>query len=116
MGVDFIRKILPQFQRALDRRAVELRTPKLFTRDVPEVSRTARADICHDAQIALGEKVLLRLVGDKLIAQRDNLIVAEFSNPPAEFVSHLRSGAGVGEGEVKSVQPLSQAVEIAICQ
>jgi len=115
MGVDFIRKTAPSFRRSLDRRSVALRTPKLFTRDIPVVSRTARANICHSATMAPGEKVLLRLNGQKLVAQRDNLIVAEFSNPPAELLNQIQCGAGVGEGEVKSVNPLSETVEIGIC-
>jgi hypothetical protein len=115
MGLDFIRKTAPSFHRALDRRRVQLRTPKLFGRDIPVVARTASADICGGAPVAAGEKVLLRVIEDKVVAQRDNLVIAEFANPPAEFVNHLHAGAGVGEGEIKSCQHLSQTVEIGIC-
>jgi hypothetical protein len=116
MGVDLLRKIAPGFERALDRRAVALRTPTLFSRDVPLVARTAKADICNDAAFSPGEKVLLRLLEGKLIVQRENLLVAEFTNPPAEFFNQVRSGAGVGEGEIKAVLSLSQTVEIAFCE
>ena len=40
MGLDFIRKAAPTFHKALDRRAVELRTPTLFNRDIPSVARS----------------------------------------------------------------------------
>src|SRR5208282_1203519 len=106
MGLDFIRAATPRFNRVLDRRLVEMNTPKLFTRDMPIVSRTASADICGGAKIAEGEKVLLRVIKDKVIVQRDNLIIAQCTNPPAEFVVHLSAGACVAEGEIKSVQPL----------
>ena len=115
MGVDFIRRTTPTFNRVLDRRAVELRTPKLFSRDMPIVSRTASADICEAANVAQGEKVLLRVMNDKVIAQRDNFVIARCANAPAEFVAHLRASAGVAQGEIKSVQPFSQTVEIGFC-
>ncbi len=115
MGLDFIRTTAPSFNRVLDRRLVEIHSPKLFSRDMPIVSRTACADICGDATVTPGEKVLLRVVKDKVIVQRKNVVIAECPNAPAEFVAHLRAGAGIAEGEIKSLQPLSQTVEIGIC-
>jgi hypothetical protein len=115
MGLDFIRATAPSFNRVLDRRLVEMYTPKLFSCDIPIVSRTAAADIRGGARIAPGDKVLLRLMKGKVIVQRDNLVIAECAEAPAEFVAHLRTGAGVAEGEVKSFQPISQTVEIGIC-
>ena len=58
---------------------------------------------------------MLRVVKDKVIVQRKNVVIAECPNAPAEFVAHLRAGAGIAEGEIKSLQPLSQTVEIGIC-
>ena len=116
MGLDFVRKAAPAFNRALDRRAVELRTPTLFSRDIPVVSRTAAADICHASRFTLGEKLLLRISNSKLIAQRENMIVAEFPNPPAEFMNRIQAGAGVELGEVKAVHTLSESVEIGFCE
>jgi hypothetical protein len=115
MGLDFIRATTPSFNRALDRRLVEMHSPKLFARDMPIVSRTASADICGAAKVAADEKVLLRVIKDKVIVQRENLVIAECTNPPTEFVAHLRAGAGVAEGEIKSLQPISRTVEIGIC-
>jgi hypothetical protein len=115
MGLDFIRTAAPGFNRVLDRRLVEMHSPKLFSRDMPIVSRTARADLCGGATAKSGEKVLLRVVRDKVIVQRLNSIIAECPNAPAEFVAHLRAGAGIAEGEITSVQPISQTVEVRIC-
>jgi hypothetical protein len=116
MGLDFVRKAAPSFNRALDRRAVDLRTPTLFSRDIPVVSRTAAAEICHASRFAIGEKLLLRVANSKLIAQRDNLVVAEFPNPPAEFMNRIQAGAGVELGEVKAIHALSERVEIGFCE
>lgn len=116
MGLDFIRTAAPGFNRVLDRRLVEMHSPTLFSRDVPIVSRTARADLRGDAAATLGEKVTLRVVMDKVIVQRLNAVIAECPNPPTEFVAVLRSGAGIAEGEVTSVLPLSGTMEIGICE
>lgn len=116
MGADFLRRCAPTFHKALDRRAVELRTPTLFTSDVPCIARTASAEICHGAKLQLGERILLRSLGDKLVAQRDNAIVAELPNPPAEYRNFVQAGGGIAGAEVKVVHPLSGMVEIAICE
>jgi hypothetical protein len=116
MGIDFIRKAAPRFNRSLDVRAVALRTPKLFARDIPLMARSARATICQSAPFQPNERVLLRVLNDKLVAQRDNLVVAEFSNPPTEMLNQVRCGGGFSEGEVKAVNPLSETVEIEICE
>lgn len=116
MGLDFIRNAAPSFNRVLDRRLVEMHSPTLFSRDVPIVSRTARADLCVDAAVTPGEKVTLRVVKGKVIVQRLNTVIAECPNAPAEFVAVLSSGAGIAEGEVTSVQPISQTLEVGICE
>jgi hypothetical protein len=116
MGLDFIRKIAPSFKKALDRRAVMLRSPGLFTRDIPLVARSASADVCHNSPLKVGEKVILRVSAEKTVVQRDTVIVANFSNPPADFVEHVRAGAGVAHGQVKAVHELSGKVEIEVCE
>ena len=115
MGLDFIKKAAPTFHKALDRRAVELRTPTLFNRDIPAVARSASAEISRGCKFTSGEKVLLRILKGKLIAQRDNTVVAEFPAPPAEFIKQVQAGAGIEKGVVKAVHELSQTVEIGFC-
>lgn len=116
MGADFLRRCAPTFHKTLDRRAVELRTPTLFTSDVTCVARTASADIYRGAELHPGERVLLRSMGEKLVAQRDNAVVAELPNPPAEYRNFVQAGGGIAGAEVKVVHPLSGTAEIAICE
>ena len=116
MGVDFVRKAAPSFHKSLDRRAVELRTPTLFSRDTPSVARSASAEIRGECKIVVGEKILLRIVNQKLVAQRDTVVIAEFPAPPAELLNRVQSGAGIEKGEVKAVHDLSQTVEIGLCE
>ena len=115
MGLDFIRKAAPTFHKALDRRAIELRTPTLFNRDTPSVARSASAEVCRGTRFTPGDKVHLRILGEKLIAQRDNVVVAEFAAPPAEFLNRVQAGAGIEKGVVKAVHDLSETVEIGFC-
>jgi hypothetical protein len=116
MGVDFISKAAPSFKKALDRRAVELRTPTLFSRDIPLVARTASADICKGSAFAVGESLLLRIIDNRVIAQRGNLVVANFTKPPDEFLNQIQSGAGVALGRVTAIHTLSEKVEIGFCE
>jgi hypothetical protein len=115
MGLDFIRTTAPTFNRALDRRLVEMHTPKLFSGDMPIASRTASAELCAGVIVTKGEKVLLRVMKDKVIVQRENAVIGECPNAPPDFAAHLRAGAGIAQGEIKSVQPISETVEIGIC-
>jgi hypothetical protein len=115
VGIDFLKKTAPSFHRALDRRAVELRTPTLFSDDVPTVSRTACAELRDGATMTIGEHALLRIVGDKLVVQRDNFVVAEFPSAPGDFLARVQSGAGVEIGEVMAVRSISGEVEISLC-
>ncbi|MEQ8694885.1 MAG: hypothetical protein RIC85_06215 [Gammaproteobacteria bacterium] len=116
MGIDFLRRAAPSFHRALDRQAIALRTPTLFTSDIPMVARTASADLCVGSQVYIGERVVLRLLDKKLVAQRDNHVIAEFANPPAEYVARVEAGGSFEVGEVKSIRSLSEEVEVAFCE
>jgi hypothetical protein len=116
MGLDFIRNAAPSFNRVLDRRLVEMNSPKLFTRNVPIVSRSARAELCGETNATLGEKLLLRIADGKVIVQRQGTVIAECPSPPDGWLSHLRASAGICDCEVTSVQPLSQTLEIEICE
>jgi hypothetical protein len=115
MGIDFIRTAAPAFNRVLDRRLVELHSPNLFSRDLPVVSRTARAELRGPFDTKAGAEVLLRVVDGKVVVQVQGSIIAECPAAPAEFVAQLHAGAGIARGEVKSVQPISQTIEVAIC-
>jgi hypothetical protein len=116
MGLDFIQRCAPSFHRALDRRAIELNTPTLFSNDVACVVRTAEADIRHGHVVAAGEKVLLRYFGDRLVLQRANVIVAELNSPPTEFSNFVRAGCGIAGAEIKAVHPLSGVAEVSLCE
>jgi len=116
MGLDFIRRCAPSFHRALDRRAIELNTPTLFSNDITNIPRSAEAETRKGHNIAAGEKVLLRSVGDKLVVQRANVVIAELSNPPVEFSKFVHAGCGIAGAEIKAVHALSGVAEVSLCE
>jgi hypothetical protein len=116
MGLDFVRRAAPSFHKTLDRRAIELRTPKLFSNNVTVLSRTAQVEICAGSTLAPGEKLLVRKIGDDLILQRDNLVVGKFCNPPGEYLELVNLGAGIAGGEIKAVHAISQVAEVCLCE
>jgi len=116
MGLDFVRRCAPTFHKTLDRRAIELRTPTLFSKDVTTVTRTAQADVCDGSCVAVGEKLLVRSTEGGLVVQRAEFVVAKFCNPPADYLNLVRAGAGIAGAEIKAVHPLSGVVEVSLCE
>lgn len=116
MGLDFTQRCAPTFHKMLDRRAIDLRTPSLFSCDVTSVARTAQAEICNGSQLKVGERLLVRMLAKDLVVQRANVVVAKFSNPPAEFVNFVQLGCGIARAEIHTVHPLSGFVEISLCE
>jgi hypothetical protein len=99
VGLDFIRATTPSFNRMLDRRLVEMRSPKLFTLDMPIVSRSASADICGGAKVAAGEKILLRLIKGRV---RANEIVDDFEGQlfaRQRTITTTHTRLEIGEGQ-----------------
>jgi hypothetical protein len=114
MGTDFLKRINKSFHRALDQGEVALRTPTLLTPSIGGVSRTARAKICKKADIATGERVMVRMIEGRVVGQREGEveIVLEFTDPPAECVERLNQCGGIEIGQVSVVHPISEAVEV----
>jgi hypothetical protein len=116
MGVDFLNRMKRTYTRTLDRRAVALRSPRLFDADMACVNRTARGKIKHDAKPTEGERVMVREIEGKFVAQRGCAVVIELEKPPADYVEHIRRGGGIAEGTVSIVNPISQTAEVSICE
>lgn len=114
MGTDFLKRIGKSFHRALDKGEVALRTPTLLTPSIGGVSRTARANICKKADVATGERILVRVIEGRVVGQREGEVevVLEFTEPPAECVERLNQCGGIEIGQVSVVHPISKAVEV----
>ena len=115
MGIDFLKRTAPSYQRALDRRAIELREPQVLASNLPPSARTATAELREGAALVLGERILLRWLGDQLVVQRETRVAATFGNPPAELLARVAQSGGVEIGVVQAVRPISGEVEISLC-
>ena len=73
-------------------------------------------ELPHDCRSGICGACRVRLVEGKVVVQRQNAVIAKCPDAPAEIVAHLSAGAGIAEGEVTSVQPISQTLEIGLCQ
>ncbi|HEY6270451.1 MAG TPA: hypothetical protein VIX19_00480 [Terriglobales bacterium] len=115
MGIEFIRKAAPSFRKGLDRRRIELGTPKLFRQEPTCIPRAYAANIGSGQTVATGEKLGVRFDGEQVVALRGLDPVATFSSPPTELKDALRASHGEACGLVKEVHEIAQMVEIAVC-
>jgi len=115
MGIDFIRKAAPSFRKGLDRRRIELCTPNLFTREPTSAPRAYAASLQNGQTLAAGERLGVRLEGERVLALRGLNHVATFEAPPAELVEALLASYGEAWGVVQQVHDMARMVEINIC-
>ena len=115
MGIDFIRKAAPSFHKGLDRQRIELCTPGLFTQEPTSVSRTYAANVHNGQTLTSGEKLGVRLEGERVLAMRGLDHVATFDNPPGELVKALSLSHGEACGVVQKVHDIALTAEISVC-
>jgi hypothetical protein len=115
MGLDFIRKAAASFRKGLVRRRVELATPTLFTQEPGCAPRAYAANVRGGKRLAVGEKVGVRLVEQRVTAFRGLDPVASFNSPPAELIGAIASSNGEAWGVVQQVHDAAQVAEIAVC-
>jgi len=116
MGVDFLRRVAKSFDRALDKQAVELRTPTLFTHGIKNSQRSALASLDGDISVNTGEQLFVRLLNAELVAQKGTLVVGVFRSPPDNFSDVVKQSGGICIGEVKTMHPFSRTAEVSLCE
>jgi len=115
MGIDFVRKAARSFHKGLDRRRIELATPNLFTQQPASTPRSYAANLRSGKSLSEGEKLGVRLDGDRVVAMRGLDPVATFDSPPTELVKALTASHGEACGVVKQVYGMAQTAEIDVC-
>lgn len=115
MGAEFIRDAAASFKKGWDRGLVKLGTADLFTQQPTCAPRVVDADLVGDASIRAGEYLVIRKVGDRLVAARGLSEVAHLTNPPADVLSAVEASCGVAKGLVEHVHDDARVAEIAIC-
>lgn len=114
MGADFLEKKAKQFVKLWDKAAVELRRPTLLTKQPECAERNALASVTSTIKLKPGQHVLVRLVGDEVVALIGHDEVARFIDAPDAIVDALRGCKGVMTGTVQEVLPESGAVSIRL--
>lgn len=115
MGIDFIRQAAKSFHKGLDRRRVELATPTLFTRDPSAAPRTYAADIRPGQCLTAGEKLCVRLDGQRVVATRGLDPIATVASPSDDLVAALSACHGEACGTVEHVHETAGVAEISVC-
>jgi hypothetical protein len=115
VGADFIQKATPSFKKSWDRARIALGTSDLFTSTPSRAARAAAAEIIGDAQLQVGEDLVVRPEGKTLMAYRGNTKVARFIDPPADICDAVAASSHIARGTVVEVHTIAGMVEIAPC-
>src|SRR5580658_7016081 len=91
------------FHKGLDRRRVELGTPRLFTQEPAAAPRTYAATLRRGRTLMAGEKIGVRLEGAAVVAMRGLDAVATFERPSADLIRALSDSHGEACGVVQQV-------------
>lgn len=114
MGLDFITKCTPTFQRSWDQGRTDLREPDLFQRHPELEGRTFRLSPADGSRLAPGEEILLRWCGGELTAYRGRTLVGVVGNPPPALTAAINEPAGAVCARVERIHPRSGAADISV--
>ena len=115
MGIEFIEKATPSFRKCWDRARVELATSDLFTCTPDTAPRTAAAEMVNDAQLSIGDHVVVEFRNGALVGFEGNREVLRFLNPPSSLVKAVADSCSVAQGTVQQVHSLAKVAEISLC-
>jgi len=115
MGIDFIRKAAGSYAKAINRERVKLGTAELFRNADIEVARTIAIDIGPQANVRVGDEVVIERHGTALIARRDLSEVGRVDCPRPEIAAAIDQSAGVARGVVVQVNEISRVAEVRSC-
>jgi hypothetical protein len=114
MGAEELKKRRPSHDKYINRQAVALATPDLFTRTPEDQPRSCVASIGPDITVEIGESFIIEPTETGMLGRRGNSVVLNFTRPPDDILKAVRSGASVATGEIKRINKLSRTVEVMI--
>jgi len=115
VGVDFIRQRAKTFTKSWDNHRVELSRRTLFTQEPDCLARSAAARMVGPRPLITGERVLVRVDGERLIVVQDMAVRAVFLDPPSSLMDIVRGTGGYADGEVCAVSSTCELVEVTVC-
>lgn len=114
MGLDFVTKCTPSFQRSWDQNWVELQEPDLFRRQPQVEERTFRLSLADGIFLQVGEQILLRWHADELVAFRGRVRLGAVANPPLALREAIQQACGTVCAQVRRIHPRSGAADISV--
>jgi len=113
MGVDFLKSKAKTFIKGWDSSRLELARRNLFTRD-PSCLATRVVARTLGSTLSVGDVVLVRTDGSRLVVIDDLAIRAVFVKPPPDVFDRIRDSGGYAHGEIAGAFPTLQLVEVTI--
>lgn len=115
MGVDFIKRCAPGFEKSWDRGKNELAAPNLFRHDPALAARTYCANLATGTDPAPGREFLLRVVDSELRLYDGCSNAGSIKDsPPALVAAVTGDGCGVAVAKVVRVHEFSGAADVIV--
>jgi hypothetical protein len=114
LGLDFVTKCTPTFQRSWNRDCAVLLEPDLFQRHPQLAGRTYRLTPAEGVRVKEGEEILLRWCAEDLLAFRGRTLLGTVAKPPGALIDALKHSGGALCARVDRVHPRSGASDISI--
>jgi hypothetical protein len=115
MGLDFITRCTPTFQRSWDQGRQQLVQQDLFTRHPQLRERTYRLSPENGNVVQVGQEVMLRFLDGQLLAFQGHTQVGVFISAPPALVQALQETThGVACGRVERVHSRSKAADVTL--
>jgi hypothetical protein len=115
MGIDFIRKAAPAFNKGIDRSRIRLATPGLFTQQPGSTPRAYAARLKDGEAVSVGDEVGVRLIGSEVLLFRNLTIIGTIQSPPAELLHGLSGSFGEACAVVHDCIEFAGVAEVTIC-
>ncbi len=113
MGLDFIKRRRPSFEKSWSRGLRELSEPDLFNAAPGEPSRSLIANL-FTMSAKEGEELIALADGTRLMLTRGVTRIGCIEDPPAELISELQEIGGFAYGKIDRVNLLSETAEVRI--
>lgn len=114
MGAEEMKKRRKSHDKHIDLQRIALATPTLLTLTPEDQPRSCLATIQGSEAVEVGDRFIIEAAEGGMLGLRGNAVVLIFSDPPADILAAVCSGAGVAMGKVQRINGLSRTVEVSI--
>jgi hypothetical protein len=115
MGIEFIQRAAKTFAKRWDHGRLMLGTADLFTREPTCETHSAPFDLARNADLHIGDTVIVEKEGDALVARFHLSEVARTAHPPADLLRAVDGSCGIAKGTIENIHALAGVAEISLC-